>query len=92
MTAIETHGLSKTYRGFDAVRAVNLRIQSNRITAFLGLNGAGKSTTIKMLLGMLQPTAGEGTVLGASIDNTAASIAIRRKIAYVSENNASTTT
>jgi ABC-2 type transport system ATP-binding protein len=84
--AIQTHGLSKSYKNFAAVSAVNLTVLPNRITAFLGLNGAGKSTTIKMLLGMLQPTAGEGTVLGHQIDEEASSIEMRKKVAYVSEN------
>jgi ABC-2 type transport system ATP-binding protein len=83
---IQTHGLSKSYKNFEAVRAGNLTVLPNRITAFLGLNGAGKSTTIKMLLGMLQPTTGEGTVLGHAIDDESASVAMRQKVAYVSEN------
>lgn len=83
---IETHGLRKSYGAFEAVKPVNLSVAPNRITAFLGLNGAGKSTTIKMLLGMIRPTGGDATVLGQEIDNISASIEIRQKIAYVSEN------
>ncbi len=83
--AIETAGLCKSYGATHAVRDLNLTVQPNRITAFLGLNGAGKSTTIKMLLGMVKPTAGSGTVLGRRIDNPADSVAIRRVVAFVSE-------
>jgi ABC-2 type transport system ATP-binding protein len=83
---IQTYGLRKSYKNFEAVKPVNLSVASNRITAFLGLNGAGKSTTIKMLLGMVQPTAGEAIVLGQSIDDVGSSIEVRQKIAYVSEN------
>jgi len=84
--AIQTFGLRKSYRSFDAVKPVNLSVVPNRITAFLGLNGAGKSTTIKMLLGMVQPSSGEAVVLGQNIHDIAASVEIRQKIAYVSEN------
>jgi ABC-type multidrug transport system ATPase subunit len=58
---IFTHALTKSYGGTEAVRGLNLSVGRNRITAFLGRNGAGKSTTIKMLLGMIRPTVGEKT-------------------------------
>ena len=83
---IQTFGLRKSYKNFEAVKSVNLSVAANRITAFLGLNGAGKSTTIKMLLGMVEPTGGEAVVLGQSIDDIGSSIEVRQKIAYVSEN------
>jgi len=61
-------------------------VRPHQITAFLGLNGAGKSTTIKMLLGMIESSSGEGKVLGKRIADPAESVELRRKIAYVSEN------
>lgn len=82
---IETHELTKRYGKFEAVRSLDLRVSSQRITGFLGRNGAGKSTTIKMLLGMTHPTAGSGTVLGKSINDPKANREMRRKIAYVGE-------
>jgi ABC-2 type transport system ATP-binding protein len=82
---IQTHQLAKAYRHVEAVRNLNLSVAAGRITGFLGANGAGKSTTIKMLLGMLRPTSGEGRVLGKKIDNPAESVALRRTVAYVSE-------
>ena len=82
---IRTNELSKCYGSFEAVHNLNLCVGSNRITGFLGRNGAGKSTTIKMLLGMLKPTAGGGTVLGKRIDDPAESLELRRQVAYVSE-------
>jgi ABC-2 type transport system ATP-binding protein len=82
---IQTNQLSKSYGNFEAVRGLNLCVRSDRITGFLGRNGAGKSTTIKMLLGMLKPTAGEGTVLGKRIDDAHGSVDVRRQVAYVSE-------
>ena len=82
---IETNGLGKSYGKVDAVRDLNLTVWPDRITAFLGLNGAGKSTTIKMLLGMVRPGEGSGTVLGRRIDDREGSVAFRRGVAYVSE-------
>ncbi len=82
---ILTQTLTKTYRNAEAVRALNLSVGRNRITAFLGRNGAGKSTTIKMLLGMLRPTSGSGTVLGWEITNAKENCELRRRVAYVAE-------
>ena len=82
---ILTQALTKTYRNAEAVRALNLSVGRNRITAFLGRNGAGKSTTIKMLLGMLRPTSGSGTVLGWEITNAKENCELRRRVAYVAE-------
>jgi ABC-2 type transport system ATP-binding protein len=82
---IDTNELTKVYRGVEAVRKLTLAIKPHQITAFLGSNGAGKSTTIKMLLGMIKPTAGGATVLGNSIENPAGSVEVRKRVAYVSE-------
>jgi ABC-2 type transport system ATP-binding protein len=84
-SAIQTHDLTKSYGSLTAVRALNLSVASKRITAFLGQNGAGKSTTIKMLLGMTRPTSGDGTVLGKRITDPAENRELRRKVAYVAE-------
>src|SRR5580692_952405 len=83
---IKTTELSKSYGRVEAVRSVNLSIKPHQITAFLGLNGAGKSTTIKMLLGLIRPNSGAGQVLGKNIDDAADSVSLRQKVAYVSEN------
>jgi len=85
LPAIETHQLSKWYGRTEAVRELNLSVERNRITGFLGRNGAGKSSTIKMLLGMMRPTSGEGSVLGKNIDDPAQSVEMRKEVAYVSE-------
>ena len=82
---IETHELTKRFGNCDAVRSLSLRVTGQRITAFLGRNGAGKSTTIKMLLDMTHPTSGTGTVLGRSITDSRANTEMRREIAYVGE-------
>jgi ABC-2 type transport system ATP-binding protein len=83
--AILTHGLTKSYGHEDAVRGLDLSIGRNRITAFLGRNGAGKSTTIKMLLGLIRPTSGSGTVLGKHITDAEQNRQMRERVAYVAE-------
>ena len=65
--SIETHHLVKRYGNVTAVDGVSLRVEPGEIYAFLGLIGAGKTTTIRMLLGMLKPTSGEVCVLGTRI-------------------------
>jgi ABC-2 type transport system ATP-binding protein len=66
--AIATDALTKRYRGdVLAVDRVNLRVARGEIYAFLGLNGAGKSTTIRMLLGMIKPTAGHAELFGVPV-------------------------
>lgn len=82
---IQTEELTKHYGAFKAVQQLNCRVRSGRITGFLGRNGAGKSSTIKMLLGMIKPTSGGGTVLGHRIDDPKESLEIRKRIAYVGE-------
>jgi len=83
--SIETHDLTKRFGGYEAVRALNLKVPAHQITGFLGNNGAGKSTTIKMLLGMTHPSSGSGTVLGKRIDDPRQSREMRRHVAYVAE-------
>lgn len=82
---IETAGLSKYYGAIKAVHDLNLRVPAGGINAFLGPNGHGKSTTIKMLLGMTQPTAGHGWVMGLPIDEPRASMEIRQRTGFASE-------
>lgn len=82
---IETSDLSKRYGEIEAVLNLNIRVRPQSITGFLGRNGAGKSSTIKMLLGMVRPTSGTGTVLGHAIDDPQQSLLLRRRVAYVGE-------
>jgi len=83
---ILTRDLTKSYASLKAVQGLNLSVEPNCITAFLGQNGAGKSTTIKMLLGMIRPSSGDGTVLGKRITDAGENREMRRKVAYVAEN------
>ena len=59
MTEIEVHNLTKRFGDFAAVRNLHLRVPKGTIFGFLGPSGSGKATTIKMLTGLLKPTAGE---------------------------------
>ena len=66
-TAIQCRDLRKTYDGkLEAVRGLNLEIQTGECFGLLGPNGAGKTTTIEILEGLLAPTSGEVTILGHS--------------------------
>lgn len=82
---IETQQLRKSYGSHEAVRGLNLSVAEGAVCAFLGQNGAGKSSTIKMLLGMIHPTSGTGRILDHSISNEADSLLIRQKVAFVAE-------
>jgi len=83
---IRTRDLAKSYGSATAVRDLNLSVGKNRVTAFLGQNGAGKSTTIKMLLGMVRPSGGEALLLGKNIADAKGNCEVRRRVAYVAEN------
>jgi ABC-2 type transport system ATP-binding protein len=84
-TVIETLALTKTYGKHQAVCGINLSVQVGSVCAFLGQNGAGKSSTIKMLLGMIHPTSGSGSIFGHRIDKESESLLIRQKVAFVAE-------
>ncbi|HEX8145653.1 MAG TPA: ABC transporter ATP-binding protein [Pyrinomonadaceae bacterium] len=82
--AIETRGLGRKFGKFEAVKNVSLRVPRGTVFGLLGVNGAGKSTIIKMVMGHLRPTAGEIRVLGRALGEDL--LDIRRRVAYVSEN------
>jgi len=81
--AIVTRGLTKYYGGRPVVHALDLQIPTGCVYGFLGRNGAGKSTTIKMLTGMVQADVGKATVLGD--DAADLSPETRQRIAYIAE-------
>lgn len=82
---LETEGLTKRYGRLAAVRELSLSVPSGSISGFLGQNGAGKSSTLKMLLGMMRPTSGSGRIFDLRIDDPNESIEVRRRAAFVSE-------
>src|SRR5438045_6720218 len=61
---IETVELRKRYEGVEALRGLNLQVPAGSIFGFLGCNGAGKTTAMKILFGMTRPTAGDARVFG----------------------------
>jgi ABC-2 type transport system ATP-binding protein len=80
---IETKNLSKTFKGVEALKNLNLKVRQHSIFGFLGPNGAGKTTTIKLLLGLAQPTGGSASVFGQDIQTE--SVSIRRKVGYLAQ-------
>jgi ABC-2 type transport system ATP-binding protein len=86
--AIHTWELTKTFGEIEAVRRLNLSVPLGSISGFLGQNGAGKSTTLKMLMGAVQPSHGSGQIFGLSIADPVQSVAIRKRVAFVSEEKA----
>jgi ABC-2 type transport system ATP-binding protein len=66
--AIETHDLTRSYNSLVAVNNLNLKVERNTIHGFLGQNGAGKSTTIKMLVGLIRPNNGNAEILGHRVN------------------------
>jgi ABC-2 type transport system ATP-binding protein len=80
---IETAGLSKTFKGVQALKPLDLKVAQNTICGFLGPNGAGKTTTIKLLLGLARPTAGTARVFGKDIEKE--NDEIRRRVGYLSQ-------
>ena len=80
---IQTKGLSRCYGSRTVVSDLDLAVPRGCIFGFLGRNGSGKTTTIRMLLGLLEPTRGEARVLGE--DSRALSEATRSRIGYMAE-------
>jgi ABC-type multidrug transport system ATPase subunit len=83
--AIETLDLRKSYGQTEALRGLTLAVPRGSICGFLGRNGSGKTTTLKVLLGMARPMSGTARVLGLSADRPGDSVAIRGRTGFVSE-------
>jgi ABC-type multidrug transport system ATPase subunit len=83
MSAIEINGLTKKFGNFTAVDNVSFDVRRGEIFGFLGPNGSGKSTIIRMLCGLIAPTAGSATVIGLDIEKQ--SDEIRQNIGYMSQ-------
>ncbi len=81
--AIEAHNLTKRFGSFTAVDHVSFAVKRGEIFGFLGANGAGKSTTIRMLCGLLQPTAGTARVGGYDIQKQTNQVKLN--IGYMSQ-------
>jgi ABC-2 type transport system ATP-binding protein len=81
--AIDVHDLSKSFGPVRAVNHVSIQIEQGHITGFLGPNGSGKTTTLRMLCGLLTPDSGSGQVLGLDFPREAA--AIKRQTGYMTQ-------
>jgi ABC-2 type transport system ATP-binding protein len=82
-TVIDVHGLTKRFGEKTAVKEVDLKVSEGEIVGFLGPNGSGKTTTIRMICGLLRPTGGEGTCLGHDIVREAE--AIKLEVGYMTQ-------
>lgn len=82
---IETSQLTKSFKGQPALRGLDLRVPLGSIFGFLGRNGAGKTTTIKTLMGVLRSDSGSASVFGIPVTDETRSVAIRRRIGFVTE-------
>ena len=80
---IETNNLTKTFGAYTAVDHISVQVKAGEIFGFLGANGAGKTTAIRMLCGLLEPTSGSGQVAGFDIMKETSKI--RWKIGYMSQ-------
>jgi ABC-2 type transport system ATP-binding protein len=80
---LQTDGLTKYFNGKPAVNGLDLKIRKGSICGFLGRNGAGKTTAIRMMMGLLKPTDGRSQLLGC--DSQELSPEIRQRIGYVTE-------
>jgi len=82
-SAIETHDLTRRFDTLTAVRQLNLRIERGEVFGLLGPNGSGKTTTIRMLCGLLEPS--EGSAMVAGIDVETSPEQIKQRIGYMSQ-------
>ena len=81
--AIDARALTRRFGDFTAVDAVTFHVEPGEVFGFLGANGAGKTTAIRMLIGVLAPTSGSATVAGYDIRTQAEQV--RRRIGYMSQ-------
>ena len=81
--AVQTRGLRKVFGQVVAVQGLDLDVPRGQVLGLLGANGSGKTTTIRMLCGLLEPTAGDATVVGFDVRRDAERI--RTRIGYMSQ-------
>lgn len=79
--AVEIQGLTKSFGHAQALRGLDLQVPTGQVTGFLGPNGSGKTTTIRILLGLLKADGGRVSMLGG--DPWSDAVRLHRHIAYV---------
>jgi ABC-2 type transport system ATP-binding protein len=82
---IETVGLKKQYKDVVALDGLDLAVPAGSIYGLLGRNGAGKTTAIKILMGMVRPTDGRANIFGLAASQSESSVAIRGRTGFVSD-------
>jgi ABC-2 type transport system ATP-binding protein len=82
---VEMNNVRKSFRKTEALCGLNLQVPAGSIYGLLGRNGAGKTTAIKLLMGMLKADSGDARVFGLPVADTAEGIEIRRRIGFVAE-------
>ena len=80
---IEVENLTKKFGDFTAVKEISFEVFKGEIFGFLGANGAGKTTAMKMLIGISKPTSGEATVAGFDVKSN--SEMVKKSIGYMSQ-------
>lgn len=83
MPVIETRNLTKAYGKIEALKGVSLKVEKGEIFGLLGQNGAGKTTMVKILLGITRSTFGEANLLGEPIG----AVAVRKRVGYLPEDH-----
>jgi ABC-2 type transport system ATP-binding protein len=82
MNVIDVRGMNKSFGAKHVVKDFSLQVRQGEIYGFLGPNGSGKTTSIRMICGLLRPDSGEGTCLGHDIRDSAA---IKREVGYMTQ-------
>jgi len=83
MSAIDIKGLAKQYKDVQALRGLDLKVETGQVYGFCGPNGAGKTTTLKILVGLVYPTGGSARILGRDVIEEG--VEVRKHVGYLPE-------
>ncbi len=85
MNAVEIQGMAKSFNGAPVLDEINFKVRKGEIFGYLGPNGSGKTTTMRIMLGLLKPTSGKALIFGEAPDDSNSDL--RRRIGVLLENN-----